>query len=132
MMKTNEGQNTPKSLTTRAAARPGWFWRLVRILRFALFYAWELLLSNLRIAHDILTPRHRFRPGIVRVAVPELTDRQMLVLNNLITMTPGSFCLDVSKDLKSFYVHGLHVKNHDDFEKQITEGIEKQMMEVFK
>ncbi|MDX9760046.1 MAG: Na+/H+ antiporter subunit E [Bacteroidota bacterium] len=131
MMKTNDGQNTPKSMTTRAAARPGWFWRPVRILRFALFYAWELLLSNLRIAHDILTPRHRFRPGIVRVAVPELTDRQMLVLNNLITMTPGTLSLDFSADRRTMYLHCMYIDDPERLRRDVLDSFVCRIREIF-
>jgi multicomponent Na+:H+ antiporter subunit E len=118
-------------MTTRAAARPGWFWRPVRILRFALFYAWELLLSNLRIAHDILTPRHRFRPGIVRVAVPELTDRQMLVLNNLITMTPGTLSLDFSADRRTMYLHCMYIDDPERLRRDVLDSFVCRIREIF-
>ena len=108
------------------------FRRIYRSIILLLYYLKEMVKANLQLARDIVRPRLRIQPGIVKVHIHTKSDTQTLLLFNLITMTPGSFCLDVSKDLKSFYVHGLHVKNHDDFEKQITEGIEKQMMEVFK
>ena len=104
--------------------------RINRSIVLLLYYLKEMVKANGQLARDILSPRLRIQPGIVKVHIHTKSDTQTLLLFNLITMTPGSFCLDVSKDLKSFYVHGLHVKNHDDFEKQITEGIEKQMMEV--
>lgn len=106
--------------------------RTYRLIVFLLFYLKEMVKANLQLARDILSPRMRIHPGIVKVHIHAKSDTQTLALFSLITMTPGSLCLDVSDDHRSIYVHGLYVKNHDEFEQEIVEGIEKQMMEVFK
>ena len=131
MKNRNAGQNTPQRSSPRVPAIRAGIVRAVRILRFVLFYAWELLLSNLRIAHDILTPRHRFRPGIIRIALPELTNRQMLVLNNLITMTPGTLSLDFSADRRSMFLHCMYIDDPERIRREVLDSFVCRIREIF-
>ncbi len=93
--------------------------KLFGLLRFALFYMLELVLSNLRVAHDILTPRARFRPAIIAVDLPELTDTQLITLVNLVTMTPGTLCLDVASDRSVLFLHCMYVDDPEEFRGRI-------------
>ncbi|MEM0966685.1 MAG: Na+/H+ antiporter subunit E [Verrucomicrobiota bacterium] len=83
--------------------------RLISIINLFFFYLKEVVLSNLRVAHDVVTPRHRMKPGIVRLNVEDLTDRQLFFMANLITMTPGTLGLAVSEDRKEFYIHAMYI-----------------------
>ncbi len=83
--------------------------RLVSFFNLFLFYVKEVVLSNLRVAHDVLTPRHRMKPGILRVDVEGLTDWQIFFMSNLITMTPGTLGLTVSQDHRSLYIHAMYI-----------------------
>lgn len=112
--------------------------RLTRIIKnipdfviFLLFYAREMVKANLMLARDILSPKMKISPGIVKIRTTARSDNQILALFNLITMTPGSLCMDISEDRQYIYVHGMYVKDRDSFEKEIKEGIEKRVMEVF-
>ena len=67
-------------------------------LRFAVFYIWELILANLRVAYDVMTPKPRIRPGVLAIPLDAKTDAEITLLANLITLTPGSVSLDVSSD----------------------------------
>jgi multicomponent Na+:H+ antiporter subunit E len=98
---------------------------------FILFYLKELVKANFYLARDILSPNMRISPGIVKINIRANSDNRILVLFNLITMTPGSLCMDISDDRKSIYVHGMYVKDRDSFESEIKEGIEKKVLEVF-
>jgi multicomponent Na+:H+ antiporter subunit E len=98
---------------------------------FVLFYLKEMVKANFHLARDILSPTMKISPGIVKINTRANSDNRILVLFNLITMTPGSLCMDISDDRKSIYVHGLYVKDRDSFEAEIKEGIEKKVMEVF-
>jgi len=98
---------------------------------FLIYYLKEMVKANLMLARDILSPVMKISPGIVKVPIEAKSDSQVLALFNLITMTPGSLCMDISDDKKSIYVHGMYIENRDAFEKEIKEGIEKKVMEVF-
>ena len=81
---------------------------IVSLLIFPFFYAWEVLIGALRISKDVLTPRPRLQPVLVRVPVGELTPRQLLLLGNLVTMTPGTLTVDVAEESTVLIVHGLY------------------------
>ncbi len=83
--------------------------KLPAILEFAAYYLFEVVASNLRVAHDVLTPTHYMKPEIIRVGIEGLTDRQVLALGNLVTMTPGTLSLDVDENQRELVVHGMYV-----------------------
>jgi len=83
--------------------------RLFSIVSFLVFYIIEVVKSNLRVAHDVLTPRHHMTPSILSVNVGGMSDRQLLFMANLITMTPGTLGLSFSKDYTTLYIHAMYV-----------------------
>lgn len=83
--------------------------RILRLIEFLFFYVKEIVLSNTRIAHDVLTPRHRMKPGILAVEVGDLSERQLAAMANFITMTPGTLGMYVSKDRQRLYIHSMYM-----------------------
>lgn len=104
--------------------------RLPRLIGFALFYVGELVLSNLRLARDILTRPIHARPAVIAVPLDELNDLQLLALNNLVTMTPGTLSLDISDDRRMLFIHAMYVSDPDAFRREIKEQYEKKIKEV--
>jgi len=89
------------------------------------------VLANLRVAHDVLTPRHHMTPGIVAVPLELESDLQITLLANLITLTPGTLSLHVSDDRRTLYVHAMYIRDPAELVREIKEGFEKRVMEVF-
>lgn len=83
--------------------------RLFSIASFLLFYIKEVVVANLRVAHDVLTPRHHMTPSILSVNVTGMSERQLLFMANLITMTPGTLGLSFSQDYTMLYIHAMYV-----------------------
>ncbi|GAB5558631.1 MAG: hypothetical protein SynsKO_02780 [Synoicihabitans sp.] len=81
---------------------------VVTFLKFAVFYFGEVVVSNFRVARDVLSPRPDISPGIVAVALGDLTDRQIWFLATLLTMTPGTLSLDVNEVERKLYLHCLY------------------------
>lgn len=106
--------------------------KIFPFVSFLLFYFSEMVKANLQLARDILSPNMKIKPGIVRVNIGEKTDNQILVIFNLITMTPGSMCMELSENKKTIYVHGLYVDDSNKFEAEIQHGLVRKVMEVFK
>ena len=100
------------------------------LISFFFFYVGEIILANIRVAHDILTPKHRMKPAILAVPMDVESDIQLLALNNVITMTPGTLSLDISPDRKTIYVHAMYVDDIDQVKKEIKEGFEKRILEM--
>ncbi len=100
------------------------------LISFFFFYLGEIILANIRVANDILTPRHRMRPAILALPVEVKTDLQLMVLNNLITMTPGTLSLDISPDRKTIYVHAMYVDDVDHVKQVLKESFEHRILEM--
>lgn len=107
--------------------RKGWLW-----LAFGLFFLWELILANLRVTWDILTPRHRMRPAILAIPLEVGTDEEITTLANLITLTPGTLSLDVSGDRRTLYVHAMYVEDVDQFKKDLKRRLERRVKELYR
>ncbi|MDD3828641.1 MAG: Na+/H+ antiporter subunit E [Anaerolineaceae bacterium] len=103
-----------------------------RLPAFVLFFVWELILANLQVAYAVLSPRQTLRPGIVAVPLDARTDSEITLLANLITLTPGTLSLDISTDRRVLYVHTMHLEDADGFRRNIKEGFERRLLEVFR
>jgi multicomponent Na+:H+ antiporter subunit E len=96
------------------------------------YFAWELILSNLRVAVDVVRPRMRMRPGIVAIPLDAASDAEITWLANLVTLTPGTLSLDVSHDRKVLYIHAMDVADAEQLRREIKAGFEKRVMEVWR
>lgn len=83
--------------------------RIIHFFSFIIFYMSEVLKSNLRVAHDVLTPAYQIQPGILAVDVSGMSDRQLLFMANFITMTPGTLGLSFSEDNQRLYIHAMYL-----------------------
>jgi len=110
---------------------PHILWWPVRFISFLCFYSLEVLLSNVRVAYDVLTPSHHMKPGFVAIPLERLTEQQVLVLANLITMTPGTLSLDVSTDRTTLYLHAMFIEDVESLRSQIVNVYEHKVRELF-
>lgn len=106
--------------------------RFFRFVGFFFFFVWELLLANLRVAYEVLTPGFQMRAAIIAIPLDAESDLEITVLANLITLTPGTLSLDVSPDRKTLYIHAMHVRDVEKFRRDIKQRMERRVMEVFK
>lgn len=94
------------------------------------FFLKELVKANFLVAYEVMTPGLKISPGIVAIPLDVKTDLEILLLTNLISLTPGTFCIDVSKDKKILYVHEMYVGNKEEYIKNIKNGFEKRILEI--
>jgi len=117
--------------------RPVWgetryFSKIPLVIRFVLYFLRELVVANLKVAFDIMTPKNYMEPGIVAVPLDVETDIEITLFANLVTLTPGTLSLDVSPDKRTLYVHALYVKDAGRFRRQLKSGLEKRLIEVMR
>lgn len=117
-------------LSQRAIGRTLYFVRVPKAIALAAYFLWELVKANVRVAYDIVTPRHHMKPAILAVPLDVQTDFQITLLANLITLTPGTLSLDVSSDRKVLYIHTMYVTDLDRFRMEIKQGFERRILEV--
>ncbi len=118
-------------LIHHAAGESTYFRKVWRVIRFAGFFIWQLLLANLRVTYEILTPSHTMRPAVVAVPLDVTRPAAITLLANLITLTPGTLSLDLSPNGRTLYVHAMHVRDADSFRQEIKEGFERYVKEIF-
>lgn len=82
-----------------------YFAQMTGIIYLMFYFIWDLLLSSIRVLWDVLRPQSQSRPGIIAVPVEGMSDFQILMLANLISLTPGTLSLEVSDDKTRLYVH---------------------------
>lgn len=99
-------------------------------LRFLGFFVKEVLVSAVRVAMDVLSPRPRMRPAIVGVPLEVRTEGQITLLAILITLTPGTLALDVSPDRRTLLVHAMFAADADQVRRDIKWGFERRILEL--
>jgi multicomponent Na+:H+ antiporter subunit E len=117
-------------LTHSRARSSDYFLRVMRTISFVIFYIWEVVLANLRVAAMVLSPTFKMRPGIIAIPLSIKTDAAITLLANLITLTPGTLSIDVSDDRKTLYVHTVNLNDPESFRKSIKEGFERRVQEL--
>jgi multicomponent Na+:H+ antiporter subunit E len=98
--------------------RPWW------ALRYVVMLGWQLLVSNIRLAYEILTPGDGTHTGIIAVPIRGGSDAVVNLVANSITLTPGTMTIDVKRhdvddgvplnELRAgatLYVHGMYTKD---------------------
>ena len=118
------------ALVGRALGGARYASRLVRGGALALFFLWELFASSLRVAWEVLTPRHGMRPAIVAVPLEVTTDAEITLLANLVSLTPGTLSLEVSDDKKTLFVHAMYVDDPETLRRAIKRDFEGRVMRV--
>lgn len=116
---------------SRVTAIEGYGRKAHDLLRFSLFFIRVLVVANLQIAWEILTPTHRVSPRIIRFDVPGLTSVQRTVLVNVINLTPGTLVVDQSKDRQSLYVHCMYAEDREKALRELAHLRDKLLSEVF-
>jgi multicomponent Na+:H+ antiporter subunit E len=111
-----------------------YFAKVPQVVRFVLFYLGQMVLSNLRLAHDLVTPRYSMLPGVIAVPLDAKTDVEITLLANLITLTPGSVSLDLSPDRRVLYVHVMYIDHGDvdEARRRIKDDLERRVLEVLR
>jgi multicomponent Na+:H+ antiporter subunit E len=109
-----------------------YFGKLFEAVRFSAFFIYELVLSNLRVAWDVMTPRAYRRPGVVAIPLEASSDVEITLLANLVTLTPGSLSLDVSPDRGCLFVHAMFVEDPVQLRSDIKQGFERRVLELLR
>jgi len=112
--------------------RADYFERFVAAVRLAAFFVWELVVSCVQVAHDVLTPTHRSRPGVIAVPLDARTPLEITTVAGLITLTPGTLALDVSEDRRTLWVHAMFIDDPERLRRSLKAGMERRVLEVYR
>jgi multisubunit Na+/H+ antiporter MnhE subunit len=111
--------------STTLRVRP---FRLGALLAFLL---WEVFLANLRVAAAVLGPRRWLRPAVVAVPLDVRRDEAIVLLANMISLTPGTLSIDISPDRRILYVHTMFTRSPESLRRDIKRRFEPRVRGVF-
>jgi len=109
-----------------------YFVTLPKTINLVAYFLKELVISNLRVLWDVITPRQINRPGIIGVPLTAETDLEIFVVANLISLTPGTLSVDLSEDHKTLFVHVMFLDDVEEAKEGIKNGLERRILEVMR
>lgn len=97
-----------------------WPWRFIT---FLLWYAKEFLVANAQVTADILRPQKRMKmnPAIIAVPAASRSNAEWSLISILITLTPGTLTLSISKQHRILYVHSMFADTRESVVAEIQE-----------
>ncbi|WP_409288105.1 Na+/H+ antiporter subunit E [Peribacillus sp. SCS-37] len=104
--------------------------RVDAVIYLIFIFARELYLSNLSVLRVILKPKLDIKPGIFAYPTGLTQDWEITMLANLITLTPGTLVIDISRDNKILYVHAMNIDETEESIRSIRNTFERAIMEV--
>ena len=106
--------------------------RVWAVIYLVLLFLKELILSNINVLKIVLSPTLNFQPGIFEYKTSLKKEWEVTVLSNLITLTPGTWVVDVLENgnERVLYIHAIHVPNVEEAVDGIKNTFEKAILEV--
>ncbi|HEX7087770.1 MAG TPA: Na+/H+ antiporter subunit E [Vicinamibacterales bacterium] len=105
--------------------------RMTSAVKLAGFFAWQIVLANIKVAADVIRPESAIRPAVIALPLDVTSDGEILLLSALINITPGSVTIDLSDDRKTLYVHVMHMETPEQSRREIKDGFERRVKELF-
>ena len=107
-----------------------YFMRVYHWLKLIVMFLYELLVSSLHVLWDIITPTHLSRPAIIEMPLDVKSDVGILLVTNLISLTPGTLSIDVSADRKILKVHAMFAEDPDAVCHALKSGMERWVIDA--
>ncbi len=105
--------------------------RILFSLAFIVVLLKEIIRANVDVAYRVIHPKMPIKPGIVVIKTSLRQDIAKMILANSITLTPGTFTLDIVGD--RLLIHWIYVQSTDAEEatQLIGERFEKYLKVIF-
>lgn len=110
--------------------RPALFRRIVDTAFLAGIFFYELGLSSFSVAKAAFAREPLTRSAIVAVPLELRTDFGIVMLANLVTLTPGTCSLHVSEDRRTLYVHALDAISAEEVAASIKSVFERRIARI--
>jgi multicomponent Na+:H+ antiporter subunit E len=109
-----------------------YFRKLPRLMNLIVFFIKELLVANLRVAYDVITPMTHMRSCIVALPLDAKTDLEITIFACMISLTPGTLSLTLSEDKTILFVHAITFKEMDTeaIKREMKEGFERKLLKI--
>jgi len=105
--------------------------KLLVLFKFFVSLIIGIVVSNLRVAHEVITRKPHSRPGLIAIPLDVKTPFQITLLANVISLTPGTLTIDVSEDRRLLFLHAMFIHDIEKLRADIKDKFEKPIMEIF-
>jgi multicomponent Na+:H+ antiporter subunit E len=102
---------------------------LYYIPEFLVFYLMKLLQSNFQMAIVILSPKMSIKAGFIEYPIKIKSSGGLLLLCNLISMTPGTLSADVDDNQEVLIIHVLSNSSNEAILQEI-DNIERRIIRL--
>ena len=109
-----------------------YFDRVIKLVKLGGTFVWLLVVSNFRVLWDVITPTHLSRPAVIGIPLDAESDFEIMLVANIISLTPGTLSLDVSDDRRILYVHVMFLDDVERVRREIKDKIEKRVLEALR
>ncbi len=84
--------------------------RPVGVLRFMAFFFRQFIAANIQVALAVINPeRVRHQRAVIAVPIAAANEVAVIILANAISLTPGTFILEMRREPATIYVHVLQM-----------------------
>lgn len=88
---------------------------IANIVWFHVYFLLEIVKANVTVAADIVTPGSRMSAGFIEVPLRCRTSFEIMMMANMITLTPGTVTVAVDAKSPTLWCHSLYVTTPEDF-----------------
>jgi multicomponent Na+:H+ antiporter subunit E len=108
-----------------------YYFKYVKAIGYLIFlFIKELILANIEVLKWVYKPELDFQPGIIALPIDVKKNWEITLLANLITLTPGTLSVDVSRDQRYIYIHAIDLPDVNQTIVGIKDTFEKAIREV--
>ena len=111
---------------------PGRFYiiTLYKVIKLIWVFLIELIKANIDVIRIVLQPSLKNEPAFFTYNTDLKTDWQVVLLSNLITLTPGTIVVGLSDDRTKIYTHAIDFGEKEEEIEGIKSSLEKVVREV--
>lgn len=118
------------SLTQATRGRLSYGRKILAAIHLVAYFLMEVTITSIRVVWDVLTPTHLSEPDIIHFPLDVKSDLEIMILGNMVSMTPGSLTLDVSDDKQYLIIHAMFASDKDEVIAELKNGLERRLLEV--
>jgi multicomponent Na+:H+ antiporter subunit E len=108
-----------------------YYFKQVKAIGYLIFlFIKELIMANIEVLKWVYKPKLDFQPGIIALPIDVKKNWEITLLANLITLTPGTLSVDVSRDQRYIYIHAIDLPDVNQTIVGIKDTFEKAIREV--
>jgi len=102
-------------------------WEAIKLF---IIFVKEMIVANIQIAYIIISPPMNIKPGLIEYPLDIKNEGAIVLLANMISLTPGTLSVDIATDRKHLYVHAMVMETPDQLKQQIKHTFERRIMKM--